>query len=145
MGFFNRKQVGKSVTFEAPKVSDDYFRSMLLATGFPPTKHNVQAIHEQVGLMFLTKAHQLVSQIGTPDDVAKFFRRFENPVGSSTDWPQQVLDGMLEFDPNLLQYIHDLPERVERILLEATKPGQFFSGSPSEPLPRLADMRAGWQ
>lgn len=125
----------------APVLSTDYFVSMLRAAHFPVTDHNLFAVTERVGSMFLTKAREYVGGVGTPRELAQFDLDYSHPGESVDGWPQRILHGLVEWNPEVSSYIQDLPKQVRGLLLEsAGQQGRFFGPDPAEPLPTLADF-----
>jgi hypothetical protein len=125
----------------APRLAPDFFSALLRAAGFPLTEHNLFAITERVGSMFLIKARQYIGGEGTARELAQFDAEYSHPGETVEGWPQRILEGLVDWDADVSPYIQDLPESVRRMLLESVgKEGRFFGPDPSRPLPTLAEF-----
>lgn len=125
----------------APVLPADFFVGMLQAARFPVTDHNLFAVTERVGSMFLTKAREYIGGLGTPRQLAQFDLEYSHPGESVEGWPQRILYGLVDWDPEVSPHIQGLPDKVRGMLLEsAGREGRFFGPDPTQPLPTLADF-----
>ena len=141
MGLFKRSPAAPPhQTYAAPKLDETYFTTMLTETGWPLTEHNVWALQERVGSMFMMKANQLIPQVAKPGVFEQFARDHTlEDGGDAQAWAASVLRGLSTFQNGaLLQYVHDLPERVRALLL---KGGVLLDKDHDQPLPTMANWR----
>ncbi|WTW98419.1 hypothetical protein OG216_36045 [Streptomycetaceae bacterium NBC_01309] len=143
MAWFSRK----SREPEVPFIDDDYLVDLLDTADFPRTEENLTAVIERVGCMFLVKACQFIDQFGTPQELADFQETYGAPGEDLQAWPQEVLEGLVAWNPQVAEYIVDLPTRVYDMLLEGVDDdSSFLGGDRRKPLQRMHDhwtMRDG--
>jgi len=98
-----------------PELPATYFEDILRIAGKPVNAANVAAVAEQIGQMFLVKAHQFMS-----NQDARAADRFLDDHRWSGDLtlPQQILRDLGNWNHQVIPYIQDLPYRAQGILLE---------------------------
>ena len=141
MGLFKRgPATAPAESFATPVLEGDFFISLLTEAGWPLTEHNVWAIQERVGSMFMLKAHQLIPQVASNSVFEQFARDHTlTEGGDAAAWAAGVLQGLSTFQGGkLLQYVHDLPARVRALLL---KGGVLVDEDRNQPLPTMANWR----
>jgi hypothetical protein len=122
VGRFEPRQLG----LLAPPVDDAYFREVLRLGGVEPTARNQATIARQVSELFALKAMEFMSsKDARAADRFVDAHRWDGDV----NLPQRILDDLGWWNTQIIPYLHDLPWRVQGILLE---PGP--SGRPEAPI-----------
>jgi hypothetical protein len=122
----------------APQLPKNFCADILREAGFPATLHNLAAVHERVASMFLTQGQTYITRAGTPADLHRFNEAYGRPGADVTAWPQDVLDGIVAWNPETASRLTSLPERVRAALLRSVDDQEgFFAGPASQPLPTL--------
>lgn len=126
----------------APRLSPDLASTLLVRAGFPTTRHNVLAVREQLGAMFLEDARAGVDPERWAGVVAACDAA--RPDLARTDmarWPQHVLDEIAVADAPAATHA---ARRCQETLLDTVGTGRgFLGGSLFEPLPRAGASSAG--
>ncbi len=114
----------------APRLSPDLPSTLLARAGFPTTRHNVLAVRERLGAMFLEDARPDVE----PERWAGVVEACEAGRGDMARWPQHVLDAIATADAPAATRA---ARRCQDLLLATVGTGHgFLGGSLFEPLPR---------
>jgi hypothetical protein len=115
------------ITLAPPRIPDQFVEEMLKTAGFPSTPYNIETIGMMAGRMFLSIAHQLITNYD-PRSADRFIQSHNYTGGSFREFYQRVLDDLAAWNPALLPYIQDPPMRVRVVSLEASdKPGTIWS------------------
>lgn len=121
---------------QGPRVPSAYCAELLAGAGFAVTGHNVRALSERVATMFLLRARQVVERLGTAEDLARLQAECGQPRTEVTRWPQEILDWIVAWRPDVAGEMAELPGQVRAFLLRsAGQAGGFLGGAPSAPLP----------
>ena len=117
-----------------PRLSPDLAEAILLRAGFPTTPHNVLAVSEHLGTMFLDRGRGDVDAARWAEVVAAC----ETGRADLTGWPQHVLDEIARArGVNDGAAVARLARRCQDALLASVGTGLgVFGGSLFEPLPR---------
>ncbi len=109
---------------------------ILAQASFPSTTENLLATAEQVAELFLLRGRQFIQRNGSVTDLVRFDDTYAQPGYDITAWPQEILDGIVAWNPRSAAHLRDLPDRVRvHLLASVDEPGGFFSQPPSVPLP----------
>ena len=120
----------------APRLPAGYFAQILAQASFPSTTENLLATAEQVAELFLLRGRQFIQRNGSVTDLVRFDDTYAQPGYDITAWPQEILDGIVAWNPRSAAHLRDLPDRVRvHLLASVDEPGGFFSQPPSVPLP----------
>jgi hypothetical protein len=120
----------------APRLSPDLAPALLTRAGFPTTRHNVLAVRERLGAMFLEDVRSDVA----PERWADVVAACEAGRGDMARWPQRVLDEIAAADAPAATRA---ARRCQDLLLASVGTGRgFLGGSLFEPLPRTAPLAA---
>jgi hypothetical protein len=119
-----------------PRLSPDLAEVILARAGFPTTLHNVLAVSEHLGTMFLEQGRGDVDAARWSEVVAAC----EAARGNVTGWPQHVLDEIAAArGVSDAAAVARLARRCQDALLASVGTGRgVFGGSLFEPLPRPA-------
>lgn len=129
---------------QRPRLPPAFCAELLAAADLPVTGHNVRALSERVATMFLLRGRQFVERLGTADELARFEAACGQPHGDLTRWPQEILDWVAAWNPQVAAEMDGLPGQVRAFLLRsADQPGSFLGGPPSAPLPGGRWTQAG--
>lgn len=120
-----------------PRLSADLPATLLLRAGFPVTNHNVDAVHEGLGTLFLTGATATDAELGARVAEATGVPQV-GPQGIS--WPQRVLDAIAVTDPRTAQRL--AAGASETLLATAGTGTGIFGGSVFEPVPVIPRPRS---
>jgi hypothetical protein len=116
----------------APRLSPDLASTLLTRAGFPTTRHNVLAVRERLGAMFLEDVRPDVA----PERWADVLAACEAGRTDKARWPQHVLDEIATADAPAATRA---ARRCQARLLAGVGTGRgFLGGSLFEPLPRTA-------
>jgi hypothetical protein len=120
----------------APRLSPDLATTILTRAGFPATPHNVHAVCEHLGVMFLEQGRDDVDPARWAQVVAECEAARDDVVG----WPQHVLDHIASARGAADgAAVVRLARRCQDALLATAGTGRgVFGGSLFEPLPRPA-------
>jgi hypothetical protein len=112
-------------------VTEEYYRGTLREAGFPESVENLAAMVRMTGEMFLIKAQGFIA---TQDKrAAEAFvdtHAVPSPQNYSA-WPQDILNDLVSWNPEVSPHIQDLPARVRAILLQTRGSEGGFFGRPS--------------
>lgn len=118
----------------APRLSPDLASTILSRAGFPTTAHNVLALRERLGAMFLEDAGAGVEPERWARVVAACDAARDRGRGDLRHWPQHVLDEIATADAPAATRA---ARRCQESLLAGVGTGRgFLGGSLFEPLPR---------
>ena len=124
----------------APRLSPDLSATILARAGFPTTPHNVHAVCEHLGVMFLEQGRAGVE----PDRWAQVVAECEAARADAVGWPQHVLDRIATaHGAGDGAAVVRLARRCQDALLATAGTGRgVFGGSLFEPLPRPTAISA---
>ncbi|GLZ46863.1 hypothetical protein Acsp06_30480 [Actinomycetospora sp. NBRC 106375] len=126
----------------APRLSPDLAETILLRAGFPATAHNVLAVREHLGTLFLEQGRRDVDPARWAEVEAACEAGRPDVHGDMGAWPQHVLDqiaaaGRGPDGAGGGAAAARLARRCQDALLASVGTGRgVFGGSLFEPLPR---------
>jgi hypothetical protein len=124
-------------TTPGPRLSPDLAATILVRAGFPTTPHNVLAVSEHLGVMFLEQGRDGMDPARWSQVVAEC----EAARSDLVSWPQHVLDRVATAAGGAADGAAAvrLARRCQDVLLASVGTGRgVFGGSLFEPLPRPA-------
>jgi hypothetical protein len=117
----------------APRLSPELAETILVRAGFPTTAHNVLAVREHLGTLFLEHGRADVDPARWADVVAASDAARADTAG----WPQLVLDQIAAAGDAGAAAAGRLARGCQDLLLASVGTGRgIFGGSLFEPLPR---------
>lgn len=102
-----------SLSLGAPRLVSGYQQDILAQAGVPVTEESLRLLDAKIREMFLIKAWQFITLEGQQNqaEAEQFSQRWSGAA------PQEILDALSSYKPQVLPYLWDLPERVRGILL----------------------------
>ena len=126
----------------APRLSPDLAETILVRAGFPTTPHNVLAVREHLGSLFLEQGRRDVDPARWAEVEAACEVGRSDRHGDLSAWPQHVLDQIAAAGDGRdgatgAATAARLARRCQDALLASVGTGRgVFGGSLFEPLPR---------
>ncbi|GAA4863977.1 hypothetical protein [Actinomycetospora straminea] len=119
-----------------PRLAPDLAATILLRAGFPATAHNVLAVQEHLGALFLERGREALDAARWSQVVAACEAGRAGMRPDLAGWPQYVLDQVASATGGTVAA--GLARRCQDLLLASVGTGRgLFGGSLFEPLPRL--------